>query len=585
MQGNKMTTKKTSVAQAVVDALREEKVEFVFGLTGTHVLPLFDALADVPQLRHIVVKHESNAAFMAGMYGYLTGRPGVAMVTAGPGAINSLSGVAQAYAASLPMVHISGDVPLNAGNEAYHGVDRRDFLHRMFADVTKWSVRIERAEDIPGVLSRAFALAASGRPGPVHVDIPWDIVGARDIETAPYQPSPVERQSPPEDLIQQVRQALSAARRPMICAGRGVLTHRAETELVALAEAASAPVLCTNYGSEAMDHDHPLFVGTFSEWSGNPFAWELLGDCDFLLAIGLRSDTRMTDMLVKHAPENTILVALDEPHTLRPVPGMAAVVPSDSHLFLSRLLDHADEFRRPALDAASAQSPRTTRIRRIAEHWEAWNRGLALHLAGFEDAKPLHFGVVGQELAGRLDPDAIVAGGVGNHTIWARTTLPSRNRESFVEEASWGTMGSELGGGIAAKLVYPDRQVVVVTGDGSLLMAAADFVTAVEAQANILVVVLNDSRYGIITAIQRREFQRSFGDEIGKIDFVRFAESFGASGIRVESPEELPDAVARALALSAETPVILDVVCNYEYRWPDRDAILAAGREQGASER
>ena len=170
-----MTTKRMSAGQAVVEALKEEQVEFVFGLAGTHVLALYNALADAPEIRHVVVKHESNAAFMAGMVGYLTGRPGVAMVTAGPGATNSLSGVGQAYAASLPMVHISGDVPLNAGNEAYHGVDRRDFLHRMFRDITKWSVHIERAEDIPAILSRAFALAASGRPGPVVIDIPKDI--------------------------------------------------------------------------------------------------------------------------------------------------------------------------------------------------------------------------------------------------------------------------------------------------------------------------------------------------------------------------------------------------------------------------
>ena len=534
-----MTPKKTSAAQAVVDALTAEQVKFVFGLAGTHVLPIFDALADAHQLRHIVVKHESNAAFMAGMYGYLTGRPGVALVTAGPGATNSLTGVAQAYAASLPMVHISGDVPLNAGNEAYHGADRRDFLHKMFADVTKWSVRIERGEDIPDILSRAFALAASGRPGPVHVDIPWDIVGATDLETAQYQPSPVEKQSPPEDLVQQVRRVLTTARRPMICAGRGVLVHRAEEELLALAEAVSAPVLCTSYGDGAIAHDHPLFVGTFSEWSDNPFAWNLLEESDFLLAVGLRSGTLMTDILVKHAPEDTILVALDEPHTLQPVAGMTAVVPSDSQLFLSRLLAYADEFRRPPV------APFRTRI---ARHWETWGRGLERHMAAFENAKPLHFGRVGQELAGRLDQDVIVVGGVGNHTIWARTMLPSRNRESFIEETSWGTMGSELAGGIAAKLVYPQRQVVVITGDGSLLMAAPDFVTAVETQANVLVVVLNDSRYGIITAIQRGQFQRSFGDEIGAIDFAHFAESFGATGIRVESPEALPDAVTRSLS-------------------------------------
>ena len=189
----------------------------------------------------------------------------------------------------------------------------------------------------------------------------------------------------------------------------------------------------------------------------------------------------------------------------------------------------------------------------------------------------MHFGQVMQELAARLDRDAIVVSGVGNHNVWPQMTLAIRDRESFIQENAWCTMGSELGGGIAAKLVYPERQVVVITGDGSLLMAMSDLVTAVELGANILIVVLNDSRYGIINAIQQRQYQRSYGDEIGTINFASFAESFGATGIRVESPEELPDAVTRALALSAETPVVLDVVCDYKYRWPDRDAILASG--------
>jgi acetolactate synthase-1/2/3 large subunit len=200
-------------------------------------------------------------------------------------------------------------------------------------------------------------------------------------------------------------------------------------------------------------------------------------------------------------------------------------------------------------------------------------------MAEMERVQPLHFGRVAVELARRLDTQAIVTAGVGHHNIWARDLLPIRNRDSFVQETSWGTMGGELGMGIAAKLVHPDRQVVVVTGDGSLLMAASDFVTAVEAGANILVVVLNDSRYGIITSMQKEYYDRSFGDEIGAIDFVRFAESFGATGIRVESPAALPDSVARALELSTQTPVILDAVCDYRYRWPDRPAILAAGME------
>jgi len=453
-----MTTNKTSTAQAVIDAFKAENVEFVFGLTGSHVLSITDAMVDAPEIRHIVVKHESNAAYMAGMYGYLTGRPGVALVTAGPGATNSISGVAQAYTASLPMVHISGDVPLNAGNEAFHGVDRNDFLHRMFADITKWSVRIQKPGDIPEVLSRAFSLAVSGRPGPVHVDIPVDIVRAVNVEIPSYRPSPAEKLAPPEALIDRVRQALATAERPLICAGRGVMIYAAEKELQTLAETISAPVICSEYAQGAIDQDHSLFAGSISEWSPNPFVEGLLAEADFVLAVGMRSSTLLTDILVQHGPENAILVALDEPNTLKPVAGLAETETGDTKLFLSRVLETADEFKRP---------PEPSRHARVVKQRKAYKKGMTLHMAEVADATPLHFGPVCLQLFERMNRDAIVTAGVGHHSIWARELLAIKNRESFVQEVSWGAMGGELGAGISAKLVYPDRQTVVITGDGS----------------------------------------------------------------------------------------------------------------------
>ncbi len=566
--------RKIGAGKAVVEAFIEQDVKFVFGLAGSHVLTIFDALADAPNIRHVVVKHEGNAAFMAGMVGYLTGQPGVALVTAGPGATNSLSGVAQAYAQSVPMVHISGNVPLGAGNMPFHGVDRADFVHRMFADVTKWSVRIERAKDIPGVLARAFSTAASGRPGPVHVDIPINILQSPSTALATYVPAPVERQCPPEQLVQHTARALAKARRPIICAGRGVLVHHAEAELVALAEALSAPVVYSTDALGVIAEDHPLAVGSFGEFRGNSFAGQLIKESDFLFAIGLRSNTRLTDALLLAAPPDRVFVALDEAHTLNDMGGETHIGAADSQLFLSQLLAHADVFSRPAEPSVQA---------RIARQKDAFQRGLALHLAPFENAKPLHFGHVARELLSQIEPDAIVVAGVGNHAIWGEVACRLRGRESYMIEGSWGTMGSELPGGIAAKLVHPQRQVVVITGDGSFLMSSPDFVTAVEAGANILVVVLNDSRYGMITALQRGEFGRSYGDEIGWIDFARYAESFGATGVRLEAPEEITGAVARSLTLSARGPVILDAVCSHEYSWPNRDAIAALGNDKGVS--
>src|SRR6185312_16066224 len=186
MQTGTRTQVRQRSGAAVVEALKAEGVEHVFGLVGSHVIEVYDALVDAPAIRHITVKHETTASGMADAYGRLTGRPGVALVTAGPGATNSLTGVAQAYMAASPLVHISGAVPTGASYESFHGVDRPDFLVRMFAEVTKWSVSIARPEEIPHVFARAFALATSGRPGPVHIEIPQDVLLAAPTLMAPY---------------------------------------------------------------------------------------------------------------------------------------------------------------------------------------------------------------------------------------------------------------------------------------------------------------------------------------------------------------------------------------------------------------
>jgi acetolactate synthase-1/2/3 large subunit len=368
--------------------------------------------------------------------------------------------------------------------------------------------------------------------------------------------------------MDKVLAALETAKLPLLCAGRGVMTYAAGEELQTLAEMLEAPVICTEYAQGAIDQEHPLFAGSISEWTPNPVANELLAEADFVLAVGMRSNTLLTDILVEHGPPNTVLAALDEPATLQPLPGLAATEAADTRLFLSRILEYGGKFH-GSVDAS--------RRKRLVRHRTAYRKGLARNMATFADTQPLHFGWVCMELSRRVDADAIITAGVGHHNIWAREMFPIRNRESLVQEASWGAMGGELGAGIAAKLVNPDRQVMVITGDGSLLMAISDMVTAVESGANIIVVVLNDSRYGIISTMQHETYDRSFGDKIGAIDFARIAEGYGAVGIRVETPMALPGAVDHALESSKRSAVLLDVVCDHRYCWPDRQAILAAG--------
>jgi acetolactate synthase-1/2/3 large subunit len=565
-QGERMAaTRKMDAAKAVVESLLAEHVEIVFGTVGTHVLAIFDALAHAPEIRHVVAKHENNAAFMAGMYGYLTGRPGVVLVTAGPGATNSISGVAQAYNQSMPVVHICGGVPLGSGNAAHHGVDSEDFLNRMFSPITKWSVRIERAEDIPSVLARAFSLAVSGRPGPVNVEIPRDIGEARNADMPVYMSAAPTKTTPQEADITRAYWMLAKSKRPMICAGRGVLVHRAESELLALAETVSAPVLETGDATGVMPASHPLSLGLLPQRGPDQFAAKLLEESDCLLCLGMRSNSTLTKTLKSRLPKETFLVALDEPRTLQPTEGMF-VVGCDTRLFLDSILSNAAAaLARPvdlSLQARIAQE-KAGKKKRLARKL-ALERMLPVGLPLSTDGSRLHFGLVIEELFSHLEKDAIVVAGVGHHAFWAKSFARIENRESFITEGFWGTMGSELAGGIAAKLVYPDRRVIVITGDGSLLMSASDVVTSVEVGANLLVVVLNDSRYATITAMQRDLFGRPFGDRLGTTDFAKFAESFGATGLRIESAGRLKETVKRALELSAHNSVILDAVCSDE---------------------
>lgn len=555
-----------TTSQSVVEALEAEGVEYVFGLTGTHVLPIFDALADKPDIHHVTVKHESAAAYMASTYGYLTGRPGVALVTAGPGATNSLTGVAQAYGASHPMVHITGTVPMGSTNEPFHGVDRDDFLHRLFADVTKWTTRIEQPDDIPEVLSRAFALAASGRPGPVHVDIPENLLRSETPVGLTFQRRRPTRIEPDPEHLESLVDDLTQAERPMIVAGRGVLVHRAEQELERLVEAIGAPVLGTIYGDGALPDGHPLALGIFDEWWGNPLAWELMAESDFLLVLGMRTDTLLAKELAKHAPDHVCFIALDSQETLHPTPWARTLWISDIRLLLQGLLAHNKKIVR---------APDEQLVSRIRRHKRILGKRRRTYLEGYEKAIPLHFGCVLRELASQLADDAILLSGWGNNRFWGRFMLPVHRRDSFIGEASWGTMGFEVPGGIAAKLVNPGRPVVPITGDGALLMVLGDFLTAVENDANILVVVMNDSRYGNIWQLQTREFGRAYGDQIGDVNFAALAEAMGGAGVRLERPGEIGAAVWQALELSLHSPVILDAVCDPEFGWPEPEEILA----------
>jgi len=537
----------------VVDALEKENVKRVFCLPGSHILQLYDALRGAPSIRLVTCKQEPNASLMADAYGRITGEPGVCLLTAGPGGANSIAGVAQAYGAASPLIHITGSVPLDAAREAFHGADNPDFLVNMFRDVTKWSVRIQRIEDIPSVMARAFRVARSGRPGPVHVEIPRMsdyspfLLQADRVPLAKYELEPVQVVSPSGEDVDQYAQRLLEAKSPVICAGKGVIRKNAVPELAEISEKFSIPVIYPQDSIGVIPFDHPFAVGHFFASRNSPLIGQIMEKCDLLLSVGLRAGTAEIEHMRDWIPPEHIFIGFDDSEDER-YRGKDQLV-ADPKLFLRALLDRLKDEARPVNDGLR---------REIASKKEMLKNALRSKTESFRSAKPIHPGFLMQTLAGCLKPSSIVVSDVGNCQMFGRYYLPIRTPLSFMQSGVWNAMSFALPTAIVAKMEYPDRDVVGLVGDGAFLMTFGDFVTACELEANIVMVVLNDGSYGQIDRQQKNLYGESYGCGFKSPNFAEIARACDALGIRVEEPAELAGAFEKALA--SHSPAIVEVM-------------------------
>jgi acetolactate synthase-1/2/3 large subunit len=555
-------SEKRTGADAIVEALVEEGVDTIFGLTGSHVLGIYDVLADT-SIRHVSCKHEQNGAFMADAYGRLTGRPGILIVTAGPGATNSMTGIAQAFGAASPVIHIAGTVDPDSPKEAFHGVDNPRFMWKMFRDITKWTAQIESVEEIPEMMAKAFQIATEGRPGPVHLDIPEILVNT-EADIPPYQRSPSPKGEISEKDVETVAKLLLAAKRPVIVSGRGVIRTFATEKLAKLAELLNAIVTVSSDAIAAFPNESPHYAGLVRQWIGDPLAESCMEAADVILALGLRVGTETVMQLEELAnSKNFMFVGYGEPEDQLQNCKMALF--EDVDLFLSKLLALLETKEpRAAVDQEF--------LRYIANTNQLLQEGLIKALEPYQNNKPLHFGLVVQALADRLEEDAIVLIDNGSHNVFSRLYLKVRSPTGFFSHSPWGTMGSAVPSAIAAKIVHPERQVIVVTSDGSFLMGCNDFGTAVENEAHIKIFMANNHHYDMIRYLHTMRYGRSVGADILPIDFVKFAESFGATGLRVDNPAVLEATLDRALALDAV--VLLDVQTEIGSEYPRRATIL-----------
>jgi acetolactate synthase-1/2/3 large subunit len=542
--------------EAVAEALREEGVERVYSVPGSHIHPIYDGISRVPSIRFVTCKQEPNVSLMADAYGRLTGKPGVCVVTAGPGGVNSMAGVAQAYGAASPLVHIGGAVPLKADREAFHGVDNPAFVHEMYRNITKWSVRVERIEDIPEAMATAFHTARSGRPGPVHVELPRlsdyseYILQEAPAVLPPYRRRPTVTPAPDPRDVDHYAKRLMESRAPVLAAGKGVIRARATAELAQLSLKLQAPVVFAQDAIGVIPEAHPFFAGHFQHYRSHPLCLEALGRTDLVFGVGLREGTAELSELRARAPEKQlVLVGFDDAPDSRYSGDDQRV--ADPRLFLVALLERLGSYQRPRDEALA---------RRMAEGKAAIRASLAAQNQPHRDGRPIDPGVLMDAMNAVLDDNAVVASDVGNCQMWARTFRRIATPESFMQSGVWNAMSYALPTAIVAKMEFPERDVVALAGDGAFLMTIGDLPTAAEYGANIVMVIMNDGAFGQTTMQQQGLYGHTYGTLFASPNFSEIARACGAEGIRVTAPQEVEPALRQALAATRDRPALLEVM-------------------------
>jgi acetolactate synthase I/II/III large subunit len=545
--------------QALIRALEMEGVETIFGLPGGAILPVYDPIIDSP-IRHILVRHEQGAGHMAEGFAHATGRPGVCMVTSGPAATNVVTPLCDAYMDSVPMVCITGQVPFAAiGTDAFQECDTVGITR----SVTKHNELITEAQDIPLMVRQAFHLATTGRPGPVLLDVPKDIVDPRnprsqlewywptDDEVAASLPGykPTTKGHP--KMIRQAAELIVQARRPVIYAGGGILKARAAEALRELAELCDIHVVTTLMARGAFPDDHPLALG-MPGMHGNYTSVTAMQRSDLLIALGSRFDDRVTGKVDGFAPDAKVIHVDIDPAELGKVRRPDVPIVGDCRLVIEELVVAVREL----INGGVAFPDRAEWRQTIS----GWQERFPLTYEQSEPGEALKPQFVLERLRDATPDDTIVASGVGQHQMWTSQYWRFNHPYTWVNSGGLGTMGFSVPAAIGAKVGRPDRMVWAVDGDGCFQMTAQELVTAASERIPVKVAILNNAYLGMV-----RQWQEMFYDErYSEVylspdlpDYKLWAEAMGCVGMRVESPEEVDAAIQKANEID-DRPVVID---------------------------
>ena len=555
-------------AQALVRSLEQQGVDVVFGLPGGAILPAYDPLRS-SSLRHVLVRHEQGAGHAAEGYAWATGRTGVCMATSGPGATNLVTALADAYMDSVPVVAITGQVPSALiGSDAFQEAD----ITGITLPVTKHNELITRAERIPAAIAEAFHIASTGRPGPVLVDVPKDILQSTMTWGAGTWPPAMElpgyrlSAGPDESAVREAARMLRQARRPVLYVGGGVIKAGAHAELLALAELAQAPVTTTLMARGAFPDPHPLALG-MPGMHGCYTAVAALQEADLLVALGARFDDRVTGRLADFAPRARVVHADIDPAEIGKNRAPEVPIVGDVRATLAGLVDsHA---------AAIAEDgpPDTGAWLRCVDNWK---RRFPLRYTQ-EPGGPLKPQHVVERLSALTGGEAVVVAGVGQHQMHAAQHYSFTRPRSWINSGGLGTMGFAVPAAMGAQVGRPGELVVAIDGDGCFQMTAQELATCAIEHLPIKVLIFNNGFLGMVRQWQELFYEERYSEvELGTAipDYVKLAEAYGCLGLRCERADDV-DAVLEKTLANSDVPTVVD------FRVHDREGVfpmVAAGR-------
>ncbi len=541
---------KLTGAQILMKALQEEGVDTIFGYPGGAVIDIYDELAKT-DIRHILVRHEQGAVHAADGYARASGGVGVCLVTSGPGATNTVSGIASAYMDSVPIVVLTGQVPSHLiGNDAFQEVD----IVGITRPCTKHNYLVQRVEDLARTIKEAFYIARSGRPGPVLIDLPKDVVQAttnykpvKDVRLKSYNPTyePNVKQLPKAVKI------IKDAKKPLVFAGGGVILSRAAKELTELARNIHAPVTATLMGLGAFPAKDPLWLGMIG-MHGTYRANMSSAECDLLIAVGVRFDDRVTGKTDTFAPKAKIIHIDIDPTSIRKNIPVTIPIVGDCKTTLGKLNSLLSKEK-----MGNLKQKRKSWLNQIAE-WKA-TKPLA-----YEQKEIIKHQFVVEKLYELTKGSAIITTEVGQNQMWAAQYYHFDSPNAFITSGGLGCMGFGLPAAIGAQIAHPDRLVVDIAGDGSIQMNIQEMATATKYNLPVKIVILNNSYLGMVRQWQELFFDRCYAcTELNHgPDFVKLAEAYGAVGLRATRPDEVEPILKKGLSI--KKPVIMDFVVEPE---------------------